>query len=88
MEGPGPEDPTVLRYDLKDIPSKEDTLAWIEEKRQVPHSKDDFSRTPFAVAACHHGLFNSHIFDSKRLNQRAFYPLERLEDGGQLPSTL
>ena len=67
------------------MPSKEETLAWIQDKRQRPHTKDDTTRTPFAVAACHHGLFFSKILDNANLDRRDFNPIERLEAGGKLP---
>ncbi|KAJ4221453.1 hypothetical protein NW759_006700 [Fusarium solani] len=85
VEGPGPDEPTILRADLKDMPSKEETLAWIEEARKEPHSKDNLDRIPFPIAACHSGIFASDIFDSKGLNRRDFFPLERIEAGERLP---
>lgn len=50
-EGPDPADPNVLRIPLEAMPSKENTLFWIEEKRLKRHSKDGFDRIPFTVAA-------------------------------------
>ncbi|KAF4983800.1 hypothetical protein FZEAL_884 [Fusarium zealandicum] len=88
VEGVGPEDPNVLRFPTQDIPSKQDTLAWIEEKRREPHTRDGFERSPFAVAACHHGIFMSDLFDNKNLNRSEFNPLERLEAGETLPKNI
>ncbi|KAM0433450.1 hypothetical protein ACHAPT_004330 [Fusarium lateritium] len=88
IKGPGPDEPTILRADLKDMPTKEDTLAWIGEKRKTPHSKDGFDRLPFAIAACHSGIFASEIFDNKNLNMREFFPLERVEAGERLPAKM
>lgn len=85
VEGPGPDEPTILRADLKDMPSKEETLAWIEETRKEPHSKDNLDRIPFPIAACHSGIFASDIFDNKGLNRREFFPLDRIEAGDRLP---
>lgn len=86
--GPRPGEPNVLRYPPEAIPSKEDTLAWIEEKRKAPTTKDGFDRTPFAVSAVHNGLFLTHIVDNKGLNKREFSPVELLEDGKRLPKKM
>lgn len=84
-DGPRPGDPSVLRISLEVLPSKDDTMVWIEKKREKPHFKDGFDRVPFTVSACHNGLFGSHIFDNQQLNKNEFFPLERLEAGEKLP---
>ncbi|KAM0555890.1 hypothetical protein ACHAPJ_006292 [Fusarium lateritium] len=88
LEGPSPDEPTVLRFPPEDIPFKADTLVWIEEKRKVPESRAGFERTPFAVAACQRGIFASHILDNKNLNKTEFHPLERIEAGAVLPKKM
>lgn len=87
-EGPRPDEPNVLRYPNKDIPSKEDTLAWIEKARQVPESRAGFERTPFPVSACHNGIFASHFLDPKGLKKSEFRPLDRIEAGAKLPKSM
>jgi len=84
VTGPAPEEPNILRLKSEDMPSKEDVLTWIEEKRSDIHSRDDFSRIPYVVAACHHGIFSSHIFDHKGPYQPSLYPLERIQAGERL----
>ncbi|KAF4996139.1 hypothetical protein FDECE_12563 [Fusarium decemcellulare] len=88
LEGPRPGEHNVLRFPDEEIPSKEDALVWIEEKRKTPESKDGFERSPWAVSACQNGLFMSHIFDNKNLNKREFFPLERIEAGDSLPTKI
>lgn len=70
---------------LEEIPSMEDTLAWIEKTRKKPESRAGFERTPFAVAACQRGIFSSHMLDNKGLDKADFHPLERIEAGAKLP---
>lgn len=84
----GPDEPTSLRLDRALIPSRDDTLAWIEQRLRELHTKEDLSISPFCVSSCHHGLLTSHVFDSKDRRKREYYPLERIEDGGRLPSTV
>ena len=85
VDGPGPNDPTVLRVPLKDMHSKDDTLAWIEQQRDITVSKGGLDRIAFATAACQYGWFESHIFDNQRLSKPKFSPWERLQAGGKLP---
>jgi hypothetical protein len=86
-EGPRSDEPTVLRMPLEEFPSKEDTLAWIEEKRKVPESRAGMERTPYAAAAAQWGLFASHLLDKKGLNSAEFRPIKRIEAGARLPKT-
>ncbi|KAF5675811.1 alpha beta hydrolase fold-3 [Fusarium heterosporum] len=87
-EGPRSDEPTILRLPIDEFPSKEITLAWIEEKRQIPESRAGFERTPYAAASAQWGLFASHILDHKGLNSAEFRPLNRIEAGAKLPKTM
>ncbi|WZH48274.1 Alpha/Beta hydrolase protein [Fusarium acuminatum] len=84
-EGPRSDEPTILRMPLEEFPSKEDILAWIEEKRKVPETRAGFERTPYAAAAAQRGLFASHLLDNKGLNSAEFRPIKRIEAGARLP---
>lgn len=86
--GPTESDGNILRLPSEFIPSKENTIAWIEESRKEPVNKSGFERAPFVVGACHHGLYGKLIFDNLGLNKREFYPLERIEAGEKLPKNL
>lgn len=86
--GPTESDGNILRLPSDFIPSKEDTLAWIEETRKQITSKSGFERAPFTVGACHHGLYGKLIFDNLGLQKREFYPLERIEAGEKLPKNM
>jgi hypothetical protein len=88
LQGALPNEPTVLRMPLEEIPSMEDTLAWIEKTRKKPESRAGFERTPFAVAACQRGIFSSHMLDNKGLDKADFHPLERIEAGAKLPKNM
>ncbi|OAQ98864.1 hypothetical protein LLEC1_04692 [Akanthomyces lecanii] len=52
------------------------------------YATDGFKRTPFAVAACQHGIFTTHIFDNIHLDYPDFSPLERLRIGQTLPKKI
>ncbi|KAF4437913.1 hypothetical protein F53441_12919 [Fusarium austroafricanum] len=88
VQGARPDEPTVLRMPLEEIPSMEDTLAWIEKTRKEPESRAGFERTPFAVAACQRGIFASHVLDNKSLNNLEFNPTERIQTGAKLPKNM
>jgi hypothetical protein len=88
VKGPAPEDPTMLRFPLEDIPSKDAVVAWIEETRKTVASKAELERTPFSVGAAQYGLFDSEIFDSSNLNRPEFLPVERIKAGANLPKKM
>ena len=85
VKGPAPGEPTVLRYPPQDIPSKQDTMAWIDETRKTVTTKAGFERTPFCVATAQHGIFASEMLDHRNLDLPGFSPLERLRAGAKLP---
>lgn len=88
LHGPTHDEPNVLRTPSKDIPSKEETVVWIKETRQVIATKAGFERTPFCVGMVHHGLFSSEVLDNRGLDLPAFSPLQRVSNGEKLPATL
>jgi pimeloyl-ACP methyl ester carboxylesterase len=85
VTGPAADEPTVLRFPREDIPSKDATIAWIEEARKTITTKAGAERTPFCVSATQNGLFYSTIFDSSNLNRLEFEPLKRIKSGAKLP---
>ncbi|CAM1503499.1 Fc.00g010900.m01.CDS01 [Cosmosporella sp. VM-42] len=86
LEGPADGEGNVLQCPSEDMPSREDTVAWIEEKRKVITTKDGFERTPFCIAACQYGLLMSKVLDNKKTDLAPFLPLERIKSGAKLPS--
>ena len=88
VKGPAPGEPAPLRFPLEDIPSMQETVDWIEEKRKTVTTKAGFERTPFCVASCQHGLFSSKILDNKGLDRLEFFPLERIRTGARLPGKM
>jgi hypothetical protein len=88
VKGPTDENPTILRFPLKDIPSKNVVVTSIDEARKTVTSKAELERTPFAVGATQYGLFNSEIFDSSNLNRTDFLPMERIRAGAKLPKKM
>ncbi|VUC20524.1 unnamed protein product [Clonostachys rosea] len=83
--GPSKGDPTVMRFPEAEIPTKEDTIAWIEESRKTVATKAGFERTPFCVAATQHGLIAKTVFDPKGLKLEEFNPVKRMQSGAKLP---
>jgi hypothetical protein len=88
VNGPAPENPTILRFPLENMPTKEAVVAWIEETRSTVASKAEHERTPFAVGMTQYGMFDSKIFDSSDLNQAKFLPMERIKAGARLPKKM
>lgn len=88
VKGPAAGDPTILRFPLKDMPSKDVVLASVDEARKTVTSKAELERTPFAVGATQYGLFDSKIFDSSSVNRPDFLPIERIRAGSKLPKKL
>lgn len=88
-EGPPPGKPTVLRFPLADIPSKEEGLKWIKEKRGTVASKGELEITPYCVSLSQNGLFFSEVLEHNgvRLTINEL-PLERLEAGARLPKNV
>ncbi|KAK8098695.1 Alpha/Beta hydrolase protein [Apiospora kogelbergensis] len=86
LEGPGPDEPTILRFPQDQILSREVAAAWIEETRKAGvTTKAGAERTPFCVAAAQHGIFYSLVIDNAKLMRPEFLPLERLKAGARLP---
>lgn len=88
-QGPAKDAPTVLRFPAEEIPSKEDALAWVAERRKTVASKGGFELTPFLVALTQHSLFSQEMleYDGVKL-QNEHLPLERLKTGAKLPKAV
>ncbi|KAL2211228.1 alpha/beta-hydrolase [Sarocladium strictum] len=86
--GPREDELTVLRVPLEEMPSKEEVLTWIDEKRQTISTKAGFERGPFNAAATQYGLYYSHVFNHRRLPDRDFLPMERIKSGARLPKKI
>lgn len=87
--GPSEGAPTVLRFAQEEILPKEDSLAWVQERRKVVASKGGFEITPFVVALTQHGLFASEMLEHGNAELSSKHlPLERLRAGAKLPKTV
>lgn len=88
-DGPPEGAPTVLRFPAKEMPSKEEALAWVAEKRETIASKGGFERTPFLVALTQCGLFGQQMFEHGGVElQSEHLPLDRLAAGAKLPKAV
>ncbi|VUC28419.1 unnamed protein product [Clonostachys rosea] len=85
VDGPAPGEPSILRFDVDELPSKDSVVSWIEETRKAATSKAGWDRTKWAVSAAQNGIFYSQIFDNLGLNRPEFFPLERIRRGAKLP---
>lgn len=88
VSGPKPEDPSILRFNVEELPAKETVLDWIEQTRKTVQSRAGWERTKFAVAATQYGLFYSKIFDSNGTDSADLIPIERLRSGARLPKKM
>ena len=88
VKGPTVNEPNVLRFPWKDIPSKDAIITWLHDKRKTVQTKAGFERTPFSVGATQYGLFHSEVFDNRNLILSHFDPLERIKAGGSLPKKM
>jgi pimeloyl-ACP methyl ester carboxylesterase len=87
--GPAENAPTVLRFPADEMPSRDEALAWVAEKRKTVASKGGFERTPFLVALTQHGLFGQEMFEYGGVKLRTEeLPLERLKAGAKLPKAV
>jgi acetyl esterase/lipase len=88
-EGPAEGAPTVLRFPLEMMSSRDDALAWVGEKRKTVASKGGFEITPFVVALTQHGLFAQEMLEHNDVKlQSEQLPLERLKAGARLPKAV
>ena len=88
-DGPAEDAPTVLRFPAEEIPSRDEALAWVAEKRKTVASKGGFERTPFLVALTQHGLFGREMFEHDGVKLRTEeLPLKRLKAGAKLPKAV
>ena len=88
-DGPAEDAPTVLRFPADEMPSRDEALAWVAEKRKTVASKGGFERTPFLVALTQHGLFGQEMFEYEGVKLRPEdLPLERLKAGAKLPKAV
>ncbi|KAF2871075.1 Alpha/Beta hydrolase protein [Massariosphaeria phaeospora] len=85
VNGPKDGEPTILRFPLDTLPSKEAVVAWIDESRKEVTSQADMDRGAFAAAAAQYGLYYSHLFDNRSLKRPEFLPLLRIKAGAKLP---
>lgn len=88
VTGPKEDEDTVLRIPLDQMPSKEEVLAWIEDKRRTVTTKAGFERGAFNAASAQYGLFYSHVFNHLQLPDHDFLPMERIKSGGRLPKKM
>jgi acetyl esterase/lipase len=88
-KGPAEGAPTVLRFPLEEMASREDALSWVEEKRKTVASKGGFEISPFVVALTQHGLFAQEMLEHNGVKlQPEHLPLERLKGGARLPKAV
>lgn len=88
-KGPAAGAPTVFRFPLEEMPSTEDTLAWVEERREKVVSKGGFEATPYLVALTQNVLFASEMLEHNGVKlQPQQLPLERLRTGAMLPKAV
>jgi acetyl esterase/lipase len=88
-KGPAEGAPTVLRFPLEEMASREDALSWVAEKRKTVASKAGFELTPFLVALTQCGLFGQEMLEHDGVKlQPEHLPLERLEAGARLPKAV
>ncbi|KAH8888030.1 alpha/beta-hydrolase [Thozetella sp. PMI_491] len=88
VSGPKAGEPTILRFPLEDMPSKEAVAAWVKEARQTVTTRAGLERTPLAVAAAQYGQFDELFFDNRNLNRPEFLPMERIKAGAKLPKKM
>lgn len=88
VTGPKEGEDTVIRFPLEQMPSKEEVLAWIEEKGRTVTTKAGFERAAFNAASAQYGLFYSHVFNPRHLPDHDFLPMERLKSGARLPKKM
>jgi len=88
-KGPAKGAPTVLRFPLEGMASREDALSWVEGKRKTVASKGGFEITPFVVALTQNGLFAQEMLEHDGVKLQAEHlPLERLKAGARLPKAV
>jgi acetyl esterase/lipase len=89
IDGPAEGAPTVLRFPAEEIPSKDEALAWVAEKRKTVASKGGFERTSFLVALTQYGVFAQEMLEHNGVKLRTEdLPLERLKAGAKLPKAV
>lgn len=89
IHGPQPGAATVLRFPADEIPSKEASLAWVKERRNVIASKGGFEITPYAVGLCQHGEFFAQMLEYGDAHVTAEQlPIERVRSGEKLPKNV
>lgn len=89
VHGPKPGAPTVLRFPGNEIPSKKNSLEWIEERRKVVASKGGFEIIPFCVGLTQHGDFHTQMFEHGNAHLLPEHlPLERIRHGAKLPKNV
>jgi len=80
--------PTPLRIPREQMPSKEDSLAWVAESQKTITSKEGWERAPYCVALTTYGLIYDKMIDPKGLDDPATLPLKRIEAGAKLPKNV
>lgn len=86
VEGPPEGKPTVLRFPMAEVPSKEQGLEWVRNARKTVASKGELEITPYCVALTQNGVFFDEVLEygGVRLTTQEL-PLERLRAGARLP---
>ncbi|KAF2644934.1 hypothetical protein P280DRAFT_466193 [Massarina eburnea CBS 473.64] len=87
-EGPGENDPTVLRWPKEQIPEEGEGLEWVEDARMKMVSKAGFERSAFNISLCTYGQFYSKVVDPLGLDVVELEPLRRIEAGAKLPKKM
>jgi acetyl esterase/lipase len=87
-KGPAPGEPIPLRFPAEDLPSKEETIAWIEEARKTITTKAGFERTLFCVAATQYGLFASKVIGDEVSQNPYLTPQNWIKTGAKLPKNV
>lgn len=88
-KGPEPGAPTVLRFPLNEIPSKEDSIAWIKERRNVVASKAGMDVIVYCVGLTQHGAYSEQMLEHGDVRLRTEHsPIERVKAGARLPKNV
>lgn len=88
-KGPEPGAPTVLRFPLSDIPSKEESVAWIKERRNIVAFKAGMDVITYCVGLTQHGVFLEQMLEYGGVRLRTEHlPIERVKAGARLPKNV
>lgn len=89
VSGPRSDAPALLQFPESQIPSKDDSLAWVQEHRKVVESKRNIDFTPFCVGLVQHGEFSKQMLEfGDTVLTTDELPIERVRNGGRLPKNV